>query len=143
MKERLIRPRNAGLLTFHGETVSDQWPPIVPLEDFRAVEQMLTAPERRRTSTVKHRYLLSGVLYCHCGRVMHGLRHSTRGTRYRCSVQFEHGTDRTGHTTRRMEPLDQHVRGAVATLLSDPASLKALIDAYLSLIHISEPTRPY
>ena len=102
VKERLIRPRNAGLLTFHGETVSDQWPPIVPLEDFRAVEQMLTDPERRRTSTVKHRYLLSGVLYCHCGRVMHGLRHSTRGTRYRCSVQFEHGTDRTGHTTRRM-----------------------------------------
>lgn len=131
VKERLIRPRNAGLLTFHGETVSDQWPPIVPLEDFRAVEQMLTAPERRRTSTVKHRYLLSGVLYCHCGRVMHGLRHSTRGTRYRCSVQFEHGTDRTGHTTRRMEPMDEYVRAAVAAFLSDPVNLKALADAYV------------
>lgn len=130
VKERLIRSRNAGLLTFHGETVSDQWPPIVSLEDFRAAEQMLTAPERRRTSTVKHRYLLSGVVYCHCGRVMHGLNHTTRGTRYRCSVQFEHGTDRTGHTTRRMEPMDEYVREAVAAFLREPGNVNALADAY-------------
>ncbi|KFC49599.1 hypothetical protein GY12_26740 [Micrococcus luteus] len=55
--------------------------------------------------------------------MMHGLRHSTR-TRYRCSVQFEHGTDRTGHTTRRMEPMDEYVREAVAAFLSDPVNLR-------------------
>ncbi|WP_288818004.1 recombinase family protein [uncultured Micrococcus sp.] len=125
VKQRLLRARNAGLLTFHGETVSDGWPPIVSLEDFRALEAILTAPERRQSSEAKFKYLLSGIAHCHCGRVMHGLHRKSRGRIYRCTVSFEHGTDREGHTTRRMEPLDEHVLAAAAAHLSDPATVEA------------------
>lgn len=123
VRQRLLRPRNAGLVMFHGETVADGWPPIVSLEDFRAVESLLTAPERSQPSVSKYRYLLSGIAHCQCGRVMHGLNRKTRGRLYRCTVSFEHGTDRTGHTTRLMEPLDAYVREAVAAFLAAPANL--------------------
>ncbi|MEO4039130.1 recombinase family protein [Micrococcaceae bacterium Sec6.3] len=126
VRQRLLRPRNAGLLTFHGETVADTWPPIVTLPDFRALEGILTAPERRQSSESKYRYLLSGVAHCHCGRVMHGLNRKSRGRIYRCTVSFEHGTDRTGHTTRGMDALDAYVVEAVAVALADPATVEAL-----------------
>lgn len=126
VRQRLLRPRNAGLLTFHGETVADTWKPIVSLEDFRAVEALLTAPERRQSSESKYRYLLSGVAHCHCGRVMHGLHRKSRGRIYRCTVSFEHGTDRTGHTTRGMDALDAYVLEAVAAALAAPATVEAL-----------------
>ena len=126
VKRLLIRPRNAGLLTFHGETVSDGWPPVVSLEDFRACESLLTAPERRQQSEQKYRYLLSGVARCQCGRAVHGINSNTKGRMYRCTVSFEHGTDRAGHVTRKMEPLDAYVIDAVTTALGRPELLDAL-----------------
>ncbi len=118
VRRLLLRPRNAGLLTFHGETVSDGWPPVVDLADFRDCEAVLTSPERRQHSEHKYRYLLSGVIRCHCGRIMHGLHSKTRGRLYRCTVSFEHGMDRTGHVTRKMEPVDAYVTAAVVAMLN-------------------------
>ncbi len=120
VKRLLLRPRNAGLLTFHGETVSDGWPPVVELSDFRDCEAILTGPHRRQQSEHKYRYLLSGVIRCHCGRIMHGLNSKSRGRLYRCTVSFEHGTDRTGHVTRKMEPVDAYVTAAVVAMLNRP-----------------------
>jgi site-specific DNA recombinase len=48
------------------------------------------------------------------------------GRIYRCTVSFEHGTDRTGHITRKMEPVDEYVSAAVSAALSRPDLLDAL-----------------
>lgn len=129
VKRLLLRPRNAGLLTFHGETVSDGWPPVVDLQDFRDAEAILTGPERRQQSEHKFKYLLSGVIRCHCGRIMHGLHSKSRGRLYRCTVSFEHGADRTGHVTRKMEPVDAYVAAAVVAMLNRPELVAGIRDA--------------
>ncbi|NWN88178.1 MAG: recombinase family protein [Micrococcaceae bacterium] len=106
----LLRPRNAGLVTFRGETVSDSWPAVVDLEDFRALEALLTAPERNQHSEHKRKYLLSGVVYCHCGRRAFGLWQSGKKQFiYRCPATQEPGKKLVQHISRDLEFVDAYV----------------------------------
>lgn len=112
----LLRPRNAGLTTFHGEIVSDTWPAIVTLDLFRKMEAVLTSADRPRQSESKFRYLLSGIAKCHCGRRVTGF--GVDGKRsYRCSVHQEGGRFVQGHTQRAMGSLDEYVAGVVVAYL--------------------------
>lgn len=112
----LLRPRNAGLLTFHGEVVSDGWPAIVSLEEFRQCEAILTDKSRPRQSESKFKYLLSGVALCYCGRSMTGFGTVAKRS-YRCKVHQEGGKYVRGHASRAMGPLDEHVLADAAVYL--------------------------
>lgn len=127
IKRLLIRPRNAGLLTFHGETVSDDWPPVVSLDNFRALESMFSSPERKQQSEHKYKYLLSGIAYCHCGRIVHGVHARSKGYRvYRCTIGFEHGLDRTGHINRKMDPVNEYVTAIMTAYLRRPDVVESI-----------------
>jgi DNA invertase Pin-like site-specific DNA recombinase len=68
VREMLLRPRNAGLRTYHGrvlDDVSGDWEPILSAEDFHQVEAILSNPARRtnpgRNGVV---HLLSALARC-------------------------------------------------------------------------------
>jgi site-specific DNA recombinase len=122
----LLRPRNAGLVMLHGELISGEWPPIVDVEVFRAVEAKLTDPSVPRQSAAKFKYLLSGLMRCYCGRYMTGFGAEptplkpTHRRMYRCTVHSEGGKYVRGHATREMKNLDTFVRDVVAEYLNRP-----------------------
>lgn len=129
----LLRPRNAGLMTFHGEVVADSWPAIVPLEMFRQCEAVLTSPERPQQSEAKFKYLLSGIAKCYCGRFMTGFGAEGHRRSYRCKVHQEGGKYVPGHAMRAMAPLDDYVLRMAAAWL-DRADYKAAVMADAQLL---------
>lgn len=135
----LLRPRNAGLMTFHGEVVSDSWPAIVPLETFRQCEAILTSPERPQQSEAKFKYLLSGVVKCFCGRFMTGFGAEGHRRSYRCKIHQEGGKYTPGHANRAMAPLDDYVKAAAAAYL-DRDDYKSAVRADAQLL--AENERP-
>jgi DNA invertase Pin-like site-specific DNA recombinase len=132
VRRTLLRPRNAGLMTFHGEVVADSWPPIVPLDLFRQCEAILTSPERPQQSEAKFKYLLSGIAKCYCGRFMTGFGAEGHRRSYRCKVHQEGGKYTPGHANRAMAPLDDYVLRMAAAWLDRPDFKAAIIaDAQL------------
>ena len=124
----LLRPRNAGLMTFHGEVVADSWPAILPLETFRQCEAILTSPDRPQQSEAKFKYLLSGIVKCFCGRYMTGFGAEGYRRSYRCKIHQEGGKYVAGHANRAMAPLDDYVLRMAAAWL-DREDFKAAIIA--------------
>lgn len=135
----LLRPRNAGLLTFHGEVVADSWPAILPLELFRQCEAILTSPDRPQQSEAKFKYLLSGIVKCFCGRYMTGFGAEGHRRSYRCKIHQEGGKYTPGHANRAMAPLDDFVTRAAA-LYIDRDDWKAAVRADAQLL--AENERP-
>lgn len=128
----LLRPRNAGLMTFHGEVVADSWPPILPLELFRQCEAILTSPDRPQQSEAKFKYLLSGIVKCFCGRYMTGFGAEGHRRSYRCKIHQEGGKYTPGHANRAMAPLDEYVTAAAALYLDrDDFKMAVRADAQL------------
>jgi site-specific DNA recombinase len=128
----LLRPRNAGLMMFHGEIVSDKWPAILTLEEFRKCEATLTDTSRPRQSEAKFKYLLSGIARCYCGRHMTGFGAEGYRRSYRCKIHQEGGKYVAGHANRAMAPLDDYVlRLAAAWLDRDDFKAAVIADAQL------------
>lgn len=130
VKRTLLRARNAGLMTFHGEVVSDKWPAIVPLAQFRACEAILTDTSRPKQAESKFKYLLSGVAQCYCGRTMTGFGVEVKRA-YRCKVHQEGGRFVPGHAHRAMKPLDDYVKSVAAAYLrreGTAATLRAALE---------------
>lgn len=131
----LLRSRNAGLVTFHGEVVSDSWPPIVTVQEFRAVEAKLTDRSIPRQSAAKFKYLLSGIVSCWCGRYMTGFGAEATADKpqyrrmYRCKVHQEGGRYVRGHAIREMGLLDEYVLGVIAAYLNQPGLRQAVMTA--------------
>lgn len=120
VKRILVRPRNAGLVIYRGETVSDEWPRIVSVEDFRKAEAILNSERVKSEQYHKRRYLLSGILACHCGRPMTGFQDNRTPAQgwYRCSVHQEGGRYVSGHAQRRMGPIDDYLMSVVTAYLA-------------------------
>jgi site-specific DNA recombinase len=120
----LLRSRNAGLVTFHGEVVSDGWPPIVSIQQFRAVEAKLNDKSIPRQAAAKFKYLLSGLVLCHCGRYLTGYGAQATAEKpdyrrmYRCKVHQEGGRFVRGHVIREMGRLDSYVKSVIAGYLN-------------------------
>lgn len=123
VRRTLLRARNAGLVTFHGEVVSSDWPAIVPLETFRECEAILTDDSRPKQSESKYRYLLSGIIECFCGRTMTGFGTTVKRA-YRCRVHQEGGKFISGHAHRAMQPLDDYVTAMAAAYLRLPEMIE-------------------
>ena len=116
----LKRERNAGLVTFHGEVVADGWPAIVTLEEYRTMREALDSRDLPRMSQSKYKYLLSGLVRCHCGRRMTGTGAQATVEKpdyrrmYRCTVHTEGGKFQRGHAIREMHRLDSYVLDVIS-----------------------------
>lgn len=119
----LKRERNAGLVVFHGEVVADGWPAIVTIEEYRAMRDVLDRREIPRASQSKYKYLLSGLVSCHCGRRMTGTGAQATPEKpdyrrmYRCTVHSEGAKFQRGHAIREMHRLDSYVLQVIAARL--------------------------
>ncbi|MCX2747174.1 recombinase family protein [Arthrobacter sp. MI7-26] len=143
----LLRSRNAGLVTFHGEVVSDGWPPIVTIQQFRAVEAKLNDKSIPRQSAAKFKYLLSGLVLCHCGRYLTGYGAQATAEKpsyrrmYRCKIHQEGGRFVRGHVIREMGKLDKYVQWMIATYLNQEDIGPALL-AEATALSASARTSP-
>ncbi|SLE61069.1 site-specific recombinase, DNA invertase Pin [Mycobacteroides abscessus subsp. massiliense] len=132
LKDTIMRPRTAGLSSYHGEVVGPAvWPPIVPEDTWRAACSILSDPARRtnagRGGTV--RWLGSGLYVCGvCGEAQ--LRVGTGGSvkrhTYRCGNR--NIRDGGGHVTREAGSLDAYIEEVIVRRLSEPG----LLDQFLS-----------
>ncbi|MEV6965714.1 recombinase family protein [Hamadaea sp. NPDC051192] len=105
LRDILLRPRNAGLMVFQGEEIGDApWKPIVPLETFRAVQRILTDPNRRTGPGSAPKYLGTTLFKCGICTDEHftdpvGVEVTLggRAPRYKCK-QGNHLTRNVAHT---------------------------------------------
>ncbi|QQT70714.1 recombinase family protein [Brevibacterium casei] len=133
LRDVIIRPRNAGLLSRGKPDNPDvdivgpaQWAPLVDEETWRAVHAVLTDKSRRTQNGNDVRWLGSGLYLCgKCNSPMRPApyggtpsRGSERKYLYRC-VESAHLTVSTRQT-------DDHVRSVVAELVRDPRIVAAM-----------------
>jgi DNA invertase Pin-like site-specific DNA recombinase len=130
LKDMIMRPRNAGLSSYHGEIMGKAvWPALVPVETWQAACAILSDTSRRtnenhRGGTV--RWLGSGLYVCGvCLRA--DLRvGSKQGTRYTYRCRNRELRNGTGHVTREANALDRYVEELLVGRISDPRVLKKL-----------------
>jgi DNA invertase Pin-like site-specific DNA recombinase len=134
LKEMLMRPRNAGLSSYHGEIMGKAvWPALVPVETWQAACAILSDASRRHEN---HRgglvrWLGSGLYVCGvCQQadLRVGATTARRGNNkrytYRCrNREYRNGT---GHVTREANALDRYVEELLVGRISDPRVLKKL-----------------
>ena len=129
MRQVLTRPRNAGLSTFGGEVVgTSAWPPILTEDTWRAVARLLGDPSRRRSSSNRLRWILSGLALCPCGSTVRSAvvrsnpAAGTTRTVYRCR---ERGR---GHVARSASPVDEFIGDLVVARLSEDDARELLVE---------------
>lgn len=116
LREMLLRPRNAGLLFYHGQEAGPApWAAIIPEPDWRRLVRMLTDPSRRSSQNSGGRAsaLGSGLYVCgRCGAKMR-ISFSGQGSRvrgYRCGA--------SNHLTQAAAPLDDFIERIIVKRLS-------------------------
>ncbi|WP_445184582.1 recombinase family protein [Pseudonocardia sp. Cha107L01] len=132
----LANPRYAGRRPYRGrEHGPAVWPAIVPEETFRAVQRVLSDPNRYLGGGTAARQFLSGLAVCgcaKCGATVHGGGASHRKPIYRCSASREPGERRTPvpgvHVNRLAAPADDYVADVVIERLSRPDARDLLVD---------------
>lgn len=115
----LLGPRIAGLRVHRGQVVGEgDWPAIIPVETFRALERLLSDPGRVTTPGRGGRlHLLSGLVTCKtCGQPIR-VGKSKGVDQYRCYAT---------HVTRSRELLDAYVSAHVVERLSRPDAVDLL-----------------
>lgn len=126
----LLRPRNAGLMTYRGEIAGKaNWEPIIPEETFYAVRAVLEDPSRYAGATSVKRHLGSGLYRCGiCDDGTTVRSSSTRGPgpkggynpvrAYRCRA--------AGHLIRQADPVDNMVQRFILARLVEPDAIDLL-----------------
>jgi site-specific DNA recombinase len=122
LRRLLSNPRYSGQRVHQGEVVGPgAWPAIVELDDWRALQGVLSNPVRNRAGRPE-RYLLSGVARCaECGGRIYGAK-ERRGRTYFCETRR--------HVGRRADDVEELVAGTVLARLmrSDARQLFARPD---------------
>lgn len=130
LRDVLLRPRNAGLLSRGRASRPEElvvvgpaaWPALVDEDTWRAVYGVLTAPARRSAGSTEPRWLGSGLYRCgRCGGPMRAAPYGQGGGRsyhYRCTT--------SAHLTVHAGRTDDYVRAAVVDLVRDPRVVAAL-----------------
>lgn len=122
----LRNPRNAGLRQHDDEIVGKAaWPALVSEETWRAIEALLSAPERRSGGPGRAgQRMLTGVALCGvCGSTVHSGRGQAAARRYhiyRCAAAG-------GHVVRKLDPIDAFVGDVVVERLGRPDAAELLI----------------
>lgn len=117
LRQMMLRPRNAGLASLHGEIVgTSEFPPIVTENVWRAGCSILQDPTRRRSQSNKAVHLLAGIAQCHCGALVRSAtvtaRNGEKHKVYRCPVKGK------GHVGKRVEYVDAVVNPMMVALRS-------------------------
>lgn len=125
LRDILTRPRNAGILAYHGAEVSAAggapWPAIVDEETFRAVVQVLSDPSRKTSPGPAPRWLGSCIYRCPCGATMTVMRSTSATPVYRCTNQAGAGS----HVARNARMLDAYVLDTLMERLARPDLVEA------------------
>jgi DNA invertase Pin-like site-specific DNA recombinase len=121
LKRILINPANIGKRVHQEAVVGDaDWAPILDDVTYYTCRQMLTDPSRRTQRGSEVKYLLSGVVACHCGgQVYARKRINDRGGAYTCVTRFD--------TAVEVELLDAYVQTAMLAHIEKPAFLRAFL----------------
>lgn len=130
LKRVLLRPRNAGMISTgnsedYNVTIVGKasWEPIVDLEEYEALNRMLTDASRRRKAGWSHlKWFGSGIYVCgRCGgRMRSSSIHTAKRkmSTYRCA-DFSHVVIMASKT-------DDFVRDTIVNVVRDPRIIKAL-----------------
>jgi site-specific DNA recombinase len=134
LRDVLIRPRNAGLLSKgradrgEAEVIGRaKWPAIIDEETWRALDTLLIDLARRKQNGNEPRWLGSGLYLCsRCGGSMRctaiggadSRRGGSRRYYYRCVAQ--------NHLMVRQDSTDSYIRDVVAEMVRDPRVMEAL-----------------
>lgn len=124
VKQMLSTPGYAGLRQFRGEVIgAADWPPLVSIEHWTAVQLVLRKAARPREERPELRYLLTGIARCGvCGGVMRSGRTTKRRGESEVVRYLSYNCE-TLHTTISMKHLDLIVEEQVVARLSQPGFL--------------------
>jgi hypothetical protein len=145
LRRVLLAPRVAGLRQHQGEVLADaegqpvaaRWPAIIDRTTWERLRVILLDPKRRKGGRPAS-YVLSGFIFCHCGKRMSG-RIKDGGPIYLCPPPDLGGCG----SRRKAEPIEDRVRDDVLAALSSPdfrAKVQALHAAELSAAQVAELT---
>lgn len=149
LQQVLKRPRNAALIEEGGQTRDDLtavWKPLVSREEWQAVRDILSDPQRRISPNREPRWLCAGIARCGtCGDVMRSGRGSgPRGSFpiYRCASKLRASSDGRRHASIQTVELDLMVIEAVVSsflfgVSSDLPSERADV-AELTRLHVRQ-----
>jgi site-specific DNA recombinase len=127
VRDMLMRPRNAGLRTHHGEVVGPgQWAPILPPEDFHQVEAILSNPVRRTTPGRDGLVHLLSVI-ARCG-VCEAPVTVSKGRPYKGVAKRVYRCPRRVHVVRDQESVDDLVTRVILARLGLPDAKSLLAD---------------
>lgn len=122
----LRNPRNAGLRSHNRKVLGEGgWEPIVPVDVWRAVAEILADPSRRPTDTAR-RHLLTGIMQCaECAPKVVGIRSSWTSHKdpisvYQCKICFR--------VLRAMAPIDDYITELTVERLSRPDAAELFVD---------------
>jgi site-specific DNA recombinase len=126
LRQMLRSPRIAGMRVHHGKLYRGQWEPIIPVEEWKVLAEILSDPARKtnlRGGTP--RYLLTGLIYCaRCGRPAYGRKGRVYAGRrqpdaYGCHGLREEGG--CGGVRRKMADVDGLIIETLFVALESPA----------------------
>lgn len=123
LKRALTNPAIAGLREYNGEHHPTPWKPIVEVDDWQRVVEILSDPERGTKEFNQRKYMLSGLVHCRCGhRMTCGSSVRTEGLTYEC------GKDKGGCGGTRivMKPLEDYIAEQVFLVLDTPEVRQAI-----------------
>jgi site-specific DNA recombinase len=119
VRDMIMRPRNAGLRTHHGEVVgAGRWEPIVSAEDFYQAQAILANPARRNTPGRNGRVHLLSVI-ARCGVCNAGVTVS-KGRSYKGVAKSCYRCPHRVHVVRDQESVDDLVTRVILARLSLP-----------------------
>lgn len=108
-----INPVYAGLRSHHGQISQGGWEPIVSVEEFYAVRELMTDPRRRRSRPGRAAHQLSHIAICDvCEGPMQIRLHKPAGPEYWCH--------RANHTWVPEADLDEYVSDLLKARLGRP-----------------------
>ena len=119
LRQMLVRPRNAGLITYGGDVVNTaNWPALVSESTWRGLVAMLNDPGRRRSTTNRVKWLMAGLATCECGLPVRSAatvrRDGTTVPLYRCRAKGN------GHVARIASAVNDLVTDVVIERLQQP-----------------------
>ena len=121
MTRLVANPTYAALRTHHGEVVGPAtWPPLISVEDHRALAALRTDPSRLTHRGSETKWLLSGIAVCgECSGPMR--KQLNRGhLSYICRTKF--------CTSRALTPMDQHVEEQIVRRLESKDIISQLAE---------------
>ncbi len=118
----LRNPFYAGKIQRNGEVMKGEHPPMVTLDEFRRLQELLKAKRGNVSAPPSHDFLYHGLLHCDCGRSLIGERHEKNGHVY---IYYRCGRRKVGYyvcpsKAVREEDVTNHLAELLERVVVDP-----------------------